>query len=65
MEIETSDDDEDEESSKLDPFHVLFHYGNVYATTSGAQTNPGTWDEAEVHVFREHMTLSTAQVGGL
>jgi hypothetical protein len=51
MEIETSDDDEDEESSKLDPFHVLFHYGNVYATTSGAQTNPGTWTRAKYTSF--------------
>jgi hypothetical protein len=63
MEIDTSDEDEDDEYSKHDPFHVLFHYGHVHSTGPGAETSPWTWDEAKVHVFREHMSPSTAHVG--
>jgi hypothetical protein len=58
MEDASSDDDDDEVSMR-DPFHVLFQYSHLHSATTNANMSPWTWDEADIHVTCERPKPTT------
>ncbi|OSS47845.1 hypothetical protein B5807_06485 [Epicoccum nigrum] len=55
MDDVSSDDEEDEEDelTMRDPFHVLFQYGYRNTAVLEVSVSPWDWDEADVHIIRE------------
>jgi hypothetical protein len=60
MDDASSDDDDDDDAKMRDPFHVLFQYGHKQTAASAITVSPWIWDEADVHVTREHPASTVA-----
>jgi hypothetical protein len=60
--VPSDDEDEEEERSMRDPFHVLFR--NSHKIALNAQSKPWTWEEADVRIEHERQRPLGTSTGG-